>query len=522
MAIRWERLAGDTGRFALRIAFMDDPDGGEAADSDQSISWGGIQIWVRGVNLCAHLEQSERVDHVYWYLLPLLEWFTQNWEPLLHEERLPCRSREDTGWRALRNNPVSSFATDESQADSREAEWRQWWSRHALCAAREGGLFPDVVFRRLRDAIEVSWGPGEVAGKPDHVIFDVSQPSSETLSPRAVAEPLYEILQGASEYLAQGAPGSARIRQLSQSIRQLCRPRSQERHMWLAGLGVDARSLRLGWRRVRNYIAHSQQMEQQAALFAHEGDLNLVLEGSCHAALMFGSLAPNVTSEDVVILCDLIVGLTRDQSSEELAAADGHPEPMVTTLAPWSQGYDLADRLHNQLDGRFQSGRYVDLDGLLEQLGIEVEEIQLTDKSVRGVAIAGPHHRPGIAWNQDNTFNATLQGRRFTLAHELCHVLYDREVGRRLAIASGPWAPAAIERRANAFAAMLLMPEQLIQQGVAELNHPLTTEEGVELISRQMQTGFDATLWHLGNLALIDDIDRQRIQVQRRAALEAW
>ncbi len=231
MAIRWERLAGDTSRFAVRIAFLDDPDGGEAADSEQSISWGGFQIWVRGVNLCAHLEQSERVDHVYWYLLPLLEWFTQNWDPLLHEERLPCRSLEDTGWRALRNDPVPPFAIDESEEDGREAAWQHWWSRHALCAAREGGVFPDIVFRRLRDAIEVSWGPGQVAGAPDHVVFDISQPSSETLSPRVVAEPLYQILQGASEYLTSVAPDSGRIRKLSQAIGRLRRPRNHELHM---------------------------------------------------------------------------------------------------------------------------------------------------------------------------------------------------------------------------------------------------------------------------------------------------
>ncbi len=236
---------------------------------------------------------------------------------------------------------------------------------------------------------------------------------------------------------------------------------------------------------------------------------------------MFGSLAPRVTSEDIVTLCNLIVGLTGDRSSAELATIDDRPEPMIATLAPWSQGYDLADRLHDQLDGRFLTGRYVDVDGLLERLGIEVKEVWLTDASVRGVAIAGPGHRPGIAWNRGNLFNGTSQGRRFTLAHELCHVLYDREVGRRLAIASGPWAPAGIERRANAFAAMLLMPEPLIQQSVVELDCSLATEEGVDRVARRLHTGFEATLRHLRNLALIDDVDQQQIEAQRRIALEA-
>ena len=235
MAIRWERLAGDTSRFGVRMAFLDDPDDGEAADSDQSISWGGFQIWVRGVNLCAHLELSMRVDHVYWYLLRLLEWFTRNWDALLRrEERLPCGSPEDTGWCALRNDPVPSFAMDESQEDGRAVEWQQWWSRHALCAAREGGVFPDVVFRRVGDAVEVSWGPGRVAGVPEHVVFDASRPSAETLNPRIVAEPLREILLEASNHLSAVAPDSIRISQLSESIHRLPKPQRHNRRT-LAG-----------------------------------------------------------------------------------------------------------------------------------------------------------------------------------------------------------------------------------------------------------------------------------------------
>ena len=224
METHWGHFAGDTSCFAIRIAFLDDPGGGGAVDSAQSVSWGGFQMWAHGINLCSHLEQSHRVDHVYWYLLPLLEWFAQHWDALLHEEHLPCGSREDTGWRALSNDPVPPFPKDELQEDSHEAEWQQWWLRHALCAAREGGLFPDVVFRRLRDAIEVSWGPGKVAGAPDHVVFDVSQPGAATFSPRAVADPLFEVLSEACSYLAAVAPASDRIRRLSSSVRGLAKP----------------------------------------------------------------------------------------------------------------------------------------------------------------------------------------------------------------------------------------------------------------------------------------------------------
>ena len=44
------------------------------------------------------------------------------------------------------------------------------------------------------------------------------------------------------------------------------------------------------------------------------------------------------------------------------------------------------------------------------------------------------------------------------MAHELCHILFDRSRARSLAHSSTPWASPSVEQRANAFAAMLLMP----------------------------------------------------------------
>ena len=114
MATHWEHLAGDTSAFAIKIAFMDDPDEGQGASADVSHSWGAFQIWVNGWNLCAHLEEGERVESAHWYLLPLLEWFVREWNPLLHEERLPCKAA-DEAWTGLRETRFPPPALDEGE-----------------------------------------------------------------------------------------------------------------------------------------------------------------------------------------------------------------------------------------------------------------------------------------------------------------------------------------------------------------------------------------------------------------------
>ena len=222
MTIRWERLEGDTNVFALRMAFASDPDDGRYIDPEVGLSWGSFQIWVEGRNLCAHLEEGERIDSVHWYLLPVLEWFTRHWNPLLHEERLPVRVEGDTGWTSLHATrfPPQAIEDDERRASEWESAWQDWWIRHALRTAREGGLFPDVVIRRFRDSVEVSWGPVRSESAPYR--FDSTESAGfARLPPRAVAEPLHAMLSSAGEYLSSLAGESRRIEALRRNLQAL-------------------------------------------------------------------------------------------------------------------------------------------------------------------------------------------------------------------------------------------------------------------------------------------------------------
>ena len=522
MTTRWENLAGDTGVFALKLAFASDPDAGRGIDPETGASWGSFQIWVEGRNLCAHREEGERIDSVHWYLLPLLEWFARNWDPLLHEERLPAQNAGDTAWESLRATrfPPPAIEDDERAASAWEGAWRGWWSRHALQAAREGGPFPDVVFRRLRDRIELSWGFVRAAGTPGHYQFTESeQRGFAALPPQSVARPLHDVLSQAARYLSSSMPESKRIEALNRKVRELNATgkagseASERRLAWLAGLGTTGRGVRAGWRRAVDNLHGLAAQTRQAMLETVETPL--VVSGSCHAALMFGSLAPDVTKEDVQEIAGAMVGLhdPRNEFGEAHAICRAAPVQGAGSR-PWDQGYDLAEEVHGYFDGAFEKDDYVHIENLIGALRIDVATLRLSDEKVRGVSIAGPHHRPGIFINERHARNADEAGRRFTLAHELCHLLFDREKGQPLAAASGPWAPGAIEKRANAFAAMLLMPTSLVKRTVAELADPPTAIEGVYEAAKRLRAGRRAVLYHLMNLGFIDEADRRRLETE--------
>jgi Zn-dependent peptidase ImmA (M78 family) len=227
----------------------------------------------------------------------------------------------------------------------------------------------------------------------------------------------------------------------------------------------------------------------------------LVISRTPAAVLMFGTLSPNVNEEDV----DALMALLEDAVETNVGESQ-LPKIAIETVSanPWDQGYTLANLYRKATDVPEKPFK-VDLDELLSKAGIEKKQVTLSDPKVRAISICGKGLRPLIAINQSSKHNGSEPGLRFTLAHELCHLLFDEEEGVPLAVASGPWAPAPIEKRANAFAAMFLMPidacRRLLNEYVqgGKLDPSVISE-----ISSAFGTGKLATLRHLSNIGLID------------------
>jgi Zn-dependent peptidase ImmA (M78 family) len=96
---------------------------------------------------------------------------------------------------------------------------------------------------------------------------------------------------------------------------------------------------------------------------------------------------------------------------------------------------------------------------------------------------------------------------RFTVAHELCHFLL-RDTDR-LIVDERLTGKSNAERRANAFAAHFLMPEQSVRRYLRE------REPGEEVVVELVYTfgvSLQALLWHLFNLDLLSRSRMRRIQ----------
>lgn len=493
---------GDCSQFAIHLRFYEDPEPISGQDSALSRSWGSIQLWAGGQNLCLHVEGNQSIDSCTWYLLPILEWFVEYWDPILHEEKFPIQHDRLNAWEALQQSKHFFLSRDDDLALSEEHNWQEWWKRHALLAARDGGVLPDIIIRRRQQLVEFSWGNTRIAGTPKNLIFSIPS-GAIAIEATYVAEILYEAIQEAYSFLSAILPASPRIDTFQKKIASLhTTDRREYRLAWMTGLGIRYERMRERFQIVSERISNVSK-DAHDKIFGTKTN-NLLVPGTCQASLMFGSVSPALHDEDLLLLADKLVESFQTESpSPKFDHISSYAPLRMDESRAWEQGYELAEKLLDDLEELHNEQQYINLDVILDLLNIKVENIQLADRNIRGVAIASNKHQPTILVSTRNPRNNSTHGRRFTLAHELCHLLHDQEQGVHLAHVTGPWAPPEIEKRANAFAAMLLAPDRLVRNHIDNFNLSFSNLEDLFILSSTLQASPRAVLEHLRNRGFI-------------------
>jgi Zn-dependent peptidase ImmA (M78 family) len=507
--------AGDTNQFAVRVEFIPNLDPGFATP-EEDLSWGRLQIWAGGRNLCEHVDRGEVRRALEWYLLPTLEWFAQAWDFLLHEQRPPVSNSGETAWQSLArtNRPERFDGLDgwDFEADQANAAWT---ANHCLRTSRSGGLFPDVVIRRWRHEVELSWGESPPAGAPDGFRF-LHGSGKARITPDAVARPLYEVLKQAAQELAREQAQSSRLKGLLEEIQRLAgADRQLPRTALLAGLGRRQEDWLERWQQLRSTLDAQLPGSREAIKqwFEPAGDDPLCVSGSCEAAVMFGSASPTLKDTDVLALATHLVKSSGKRPSAKWTALMRDPQPLRAAESPWSDGYRLAQEWAERAGIRHKRDGSVDVEEHLERLGVGVADIELEDVGTAGLAVYPDQGAPRIFANTRNPRCQFPSGKRFLLAHELCHLLHDRAHGQNLAMISGPWAPKELEQRANAFAAALLMPPDLLKRDLYGRGDDLDFSSLLALAKR-LHVSPDALAHHLENCALITETTRDVLLAQ--------
>ena len=437
-----------------------------------------------------------------WYLLPVFEWLADHWTVLLHETEFAWPEKSAAPAAIACNRSLAYWIGAEDRAGrTTYCATRDWWTRHALRAHSSGGLFPDLFVRRYLDDIELSWSGSEPLFAPEGFHF-VAAAGAVYLPVDEVAAPLWEALNWVvRHHSAELDEDLATVEALATKIESL---------RTATVLDLSAGLLN---QRIRQKInIESDRIGRELIVGRMVDNVPAVAEFS-PAVAMFGGVNPELEQPDVNRLAEFLIGQRGKSDSSKLAQLlDDRQGPPA--WAPHIEGYRLAEHILDEL-GLIGIETSVDVRGVAASLDVAVKEAPLDTDTIRGVALAGEDIGPAIFVNLSSYYNNDEEGRRFTIAHELCHILFDRTHARHVGVTSGPWAPPGVEKRANAFGAMLLMPRPIVLKVLSTDKKPLT-REAIKEAAAALRVNETALVEHIYNLDLIDEIDRDRLRASFR------
>lgn len=488
----YQRLFGNTDHFAIQVELHRDPHPDPGIEPALAASWGRFALWVDGRCLTRSSRAGESADGVEWYLLPLLRWASEAAVALFNEEPFPLPTRQEripaaVDWLEASEEPPWT------QTEAEEEAWfltrSDWRRRHVLRTGFDGAAVPQVVFRRLGDAIEVSW---------DNETWPSTRRDIQYLERVGVARVSVDDAEGVwlafvenvSSQLAAAAAAPEVEMSAADGIPQGIVPPTSQSWRWLVPSNV------------------SRWMER-------EPDMTPLVD-RLRASAAKAQLAIPHTTETLLLrdcgsasdadLKHLARLRTRDGALSATLEALRDPRP-ASGHRPWLDGYDAALEVREAL-GWGDAPRPGEFAAWSVEHDVDLR-VREHEGQIDAALVARGGCRPLIDVNL-----AGRQSRRwsadFMSAATLGVLLLDAPQDRDYAFVFGPrthWPTAA---RARAFAAMLLMPRDGIRKrfDVGRCRSVDELAASVSSIMRDYGTSLIATTWHLNNLGFIDDEER--------------
>lgn len=402
-----------------------------------------------------HLELSRLDD--------FCSWIAKNWWVIAygHDVRPSVlRSRAVSATRAYEN-------ADLARATESNADVSEWWSRHAIRAADLE--LPNLFFERQSDQIIISWdatpsekrlyriSPSEDAFRTIEVISALRKLVGDRLHARISDDPLRDDLKRVLE--TDSDAGYATVLGFNPTL-------SKE---WLRHRGFDDEAAR--------ELATSGISRHPVVGLLRSSQGTTITRKDCET--IWKLLRPGVEG-DFGHLRELAKGLNSS----------------IDTHEPWQSGYQLArivrDRLRVGTSGR------IDVESVIKDLGVTIVDASLSDNSILGACVGTSRFSPIVILNSDCEEVRGISGRRVTLAHELCHLLFDRGHMQSLARFEGGAADSdrLIEMRANAFAIELLVPMETL----VAADGTVVGDDRLKEMSVEQQVSLHALIPHATNL----------------------
>lgn len=390
------------------------------------------------------------------------EWLAKQWSVIAFGgdvRPIPLRHNQVAASRAYENAELAHT--------TKTAEVALWWARHAVRSV--DAELPNLFFERQGDVLVVSWDSSPTPTK----FYEI--PAGEEAVKVDVAMPaLRSMLEDRLKLAQEGTIDS----DTSELI-----------------LGNTATA---GYSAVRRYnpdvtdkwLVRSGFLEGDAEDFAATGTSRHPVVG-----LLRSSQGSSLKAADY----ESLLMLLRPSTGESYAKLREYAKGLVTTInshVPWESGYRLARSVRERLG--LAPTAPIDMDHLVQEMGVTIADVSFDDKAILGACVGAPGYAPLVVLNMNCEDAKGISGRRVTLAHELCHLLFDRAGLRSLARFEGGGADSdrLIEMRANAFAIELLVPMETL----TDESDGVVSDEQLRQLAEERKVSSHALRWHVRNM----------------------
>ncbi len=459
----------------------------EESDPSAAATWAELQLWVDGENLTRHAVTSmQRVeDGLSWPAVYVARWLVGGWDRIFHQHRwaLPGFRNVREVCVELNRRVADAIDTDDEEMEAKLIDERdEFVASHSLVAASAGGLVPDVYFGRDGARMSVSVGPSR------------THPSTwflhEALERDVPAALFFDAVRGLVKWVRDqldGLEAPVAKRDRSAFERWLAQADSPEAaESSLAGYaGLPRATLRSLFEQSFDFELPSDWRLKGAAFDPSTSSV----------AVVFRALSPWMSVDDVRKLLEHLRGVPARTEAAKLLREYGARITVSSERTDYQQGYDAAVAVR-EIIGNVD--RRLDIESMLATWGLAVCEIAISDSHIDGGVTWDDAHGPMLFVNSNSERAGTKWGRRMVLAHELCHLLLDRRSAHPLRIVSGEWTSPVIERRANAFAAELLLPKAGVLR-MCPTMYRLPPDSEQHALMNEFGVGSTTLLEHLQN-----------------------
>ena len=394
-----------------------------------TICLGSEPIWIT----C----RTSETHGIEWTWGDLLSFFTSNWAWLLNEQGLPLPVKYSPDilvgtaadiWEELAQKNNTEFTKEQKRV------LRTFCQRHDLAEAAPGIVLPSLFLMRMGNQLLFSSKKKQVLIN----IYDGYQLLSQ------VGDTIHRWMvpyadDGTQPLLDAWETRDKRVKEVLVSKEHL-----------LARMDRDS------------FGALSCKMNHH---WNNTWDGSIMQESEMFAAARmssgFVSIAQQMDILDAIRICPAINIECIEKVSQYLHNSGLSLSEFDEKNTAYSQGYDLANKLREYLHR--EEIEPLDPEKILTEFGVRIQEMEWQNTPIDALSCWSDAHGPLILLNVGVGRRCSHEyGRRFTLGHELCHLLVDRSQALGLVDVLGGGMPDFVERRANTFSAEILLPRQLV------------------------------------------------------------